>query len=84
VAYCKPSLDMNYDLANCAVWGMKEELLTRVQFCKLVQLVTLQTVTLEEELLASKERVLNPSKGVSFTPRKKPRFSSDPTWEYAV
>jgi hypothetical protein len=26
---------------------------------------------------------LNPAKGVSFTPRKKTRFSLDPSWEYA-
>jgi hypothetical protein len=82
VAYSKPSLDMNYDLASC-VWNMKHEVLTRVQFRELVQLVTSQAVTSEEELLATKERVMNPAKGVSFTPRKKPRFSSDPSWEYA-
>jgi hypothetical protein len=44
--------------------------------------VTLQAVTMKEELIAANERVMNPSKGVSFTPRKKPQFSSDPSWEY--
>lgn len=82
IAYSKPSLDMNYDLASC-VWEMKGDIITRVQFRELVQLVTSQAVTTKEELLATKERVMNPSKGVSFTPRKKPRFSSEPTWEYA-
>jgi hypothetical protein len=62
---------------------MKNEILTRVQFQELVQLVMLQAVTSEEELLATKERVTNLAKGVSFMPRKEPRFSSNPTWEYA-
>jgi hypothetical protein len=35
------------------------------------------------ELLEAKERVLNPAKGVSFTPRKKPWFSSNSSLEYA-
>lgn len=82
IAYSKPSLDMNYDLASC-VWEMKGEIITRVQFRELMQLITSQSVTTKEELLATKERVMNPAKGVSFTPRKKPRFSLDPTWEYA-
>jgi hypothetical protein len=45
--------------------------------------VTSQSVTTKEELIATKERVMNPAKGVRFTPRKKLRFSSDPSWEYA-
>jgi hypothetical protein len=34
-------------------------------------------------LLDTKARVLNPAKGVSFTPRKKSRFSLDSSWEYS-
>jgi hypothetical protein len=34
------------------------------------------------ELGAIKQRILNPSSGVSFTPRKKPRYSDD-SWEFA-
>jgi hypothetical protein len=74
VAYSQPALDMSYELAGC-VWDMKMDILTRVQFRELVQLVTSQAVTTKEELIATKERVMNPAKGVSFTPRKKPRFS---------
>jgi hypothetical protein len=82
VAYSKPALDMNLGLASCVV-EMQHEALTRVQFRELVHLVTSRAVSSKEELLVTKERVMDPAKGVSFTPRKKPRFSSDPTWEYA-
>jgi hypothetical protein len=36
-----------------------------------------------EELTDATTRIRNPAKGVSFTPRKKPRFSMDSTWDYA-
>jgi hypothetical protein len=38
---------------------------------------------MKEELLDTKIHVLHPAKGVSFTPRRKPRFSSNYSWEYA-
>jgi hypothetical protein len=82
LGYTKPALDTTYALASC-VWAMRHEPLSRVQFRELIQLITSQSVTTEEELLDAKARVLNPAKGVSFTPRKKPRFSSDASWEYA-
>jgi hypothetical protein len=62
------------------MWG---EALMRVQFLELVQLITSQSVTTEDELLNVKARIMNPEKGVSFTPQNMPRFSSDLSWEYA-
>jgi hypothetical protein len=82
LGYTKPALDTTYALASY-VWAMRHEPLTRVQFCKLIQLITSQSVTTEEELLEAKAWVLNLAKGVSFTPRKKPRFSLESSWEYA-
>jgi hypothetical protein len=80
--YVSPSLHNDYDMA-ASVWDMRAEEITRVQFRKLADLVKTQAVTTKEELLDAKVRVLDPAKGVSFTPRKKPRFLSESSWEYA-
>jgi hypothetical protein len=80
--FMTPTLSIDYDLSD-NIWSMRLEQLTRVQFQELVTLVQTLDVTTVEELDDAKKRILNPSKGVSFTPRKKPRFSTDSTWEYA-
>jgi hypothetical protein len=80
--FMTPALSTGFELAS-DVWDMRSEMLSRVQFQELVALVRSQEVTTSEELLEAKTRIQNPAKGVSFTPRKKPRFSNDPTWEYA-
>jgi hypothetical protein len=82
VAYSEPALDTNLGLASCVV-EMQHEALTRVQFRELVHLVTSRAVSSREELLVTKERVMDMAKRVSFTSRKKPRLPSAPTWEYA-
>jgi hypothetical protein len=69
--YVSPSLHNDYNMAS-SVWDMRSEDITRVQFRELADLVKTQAVTTKEELLDAKTRVLNPAKGVSFTPRKNP------------
>jgi hypothetical protein len=71
-----PALNRAIPLAN-SILDLKAEALTRIQFKKLVNLVLDNEVGSAEELLLAKDRVMNPASGVSFTPRKKPRFSSD-------
>jgi hypothetical protein len=75
-------LSTDFDLSD-DIWNMRTEYLTRVQFRELVFLVRTQDVTMVEELEDAKARIMNPAKGVSFTPRKKPRFLTDSSWEYA-
>jgi hypothetical protein len=65
-----------------SILDLKAEALTRIQFKELFKLVLDNEVGSAEELLAAKDRVMNPALGVSFTPRKKPRFSSDQFDEY--
>jgi hypothetical protein len=77
-----PTLSTGFDLSN-DIWDMRLEDLMRVQFEELVALVCLQDVTASKELLDAKGRIQNPVKGGSFMPRKKHRFSTDSTWDYA-
>jgi hypothetical protein len=76
-----PALNRSIPLAD-SILELKGEALTRVQFKELVDLVLDNEVGTAEELLSAKDRVMNPAQGVSFTPRKKPRFSSDQFDEY--
>jgi hypothetical protein len=78
--YMVPSLAGTFSLA-ASVYALRGEAVTRVQFNELVGLIKSQEVTTEDELLDVKDRVMADS-GVSFTPRKKPRFSSESTFEY--
>jgi hypothetical protein len=56
--------------------------MTRVQFKELVEAVTRGDATDEKELAVVKSRIQDPASGVSFSPRKKPRFLDD-SWEFA-
>jgi hypothetical protein len=78
--YLVPSLAGTFSLAS-TIYGIRGEALTRVQFNELVGLVKSQGVTTEDELFDVKDRILADS-GVSFTPRKKPRFSAESSFEY--
>jgi uncharacterized coiled-coil protein SlyX len=80
--FVQPSLKMTYRLA-IDLFDLKGEALTRIQFKELVELITNLEVTTVEELLDAKDRVVNPARGVSFTPRKKPRFSSGMLDDYS-
>jgi hypothetical protein len=80
IGYCTPTLDSRVKLAG-AVWEMRGQELDRVQVKELMEAVTRGDAITVLELVAIKARVLNPSSGVSFTPRKKPRYSED-TWEF--
>jgi hypothetical protein len=73
--YLKPSLPIATTLAE-SVYDLRAEPLSRVHFKELVDLVQHGDVGSVEELIDSKDRIINPSRGVSFTPRKKPRFSN--------
>jgi hypothetical protein len=74
--YLKPSLLLTLALA-IDVYNLRAEPLLPVQFKELVKLVQHGDVSLVEELIDSKDRIItNPSRGISFTPCKKPRFSS--------
>ncbi len=63
------------------IYAIQGEAVTRVQFNELVGLLKSQAVTTEDELFEVKERIMAES-GVSFTPRKKPRFSSESAYKY--
>jgi hypothetical protein len=78
--YVEPPLSMTYTLAP-ALFEMRGDDMTRVQFNELVGLITRRQVTAPEELFDVKER-LTKAVSVSFTPRKKPRFSSESTYDY--
>jgi hypothetical protein len=80
VGFQSPSLSMTHGLA-VDVYGFRGETLTRLQVSELFDLVRTGAVVTFEELMAAKFRVLNPTEGVSFTPRKKPRFSTS-DWDY--
>jgi hypothetical protein len=69
VGYCTPTLDSRLKLAG-AIWGMRGEELGRVQVKELMEAVMQGDAITVAELEAIKARVLNPSSGVSFTPRK--------------
>jgi hypothetical protein len=71
--YLKPSLLVTLNLA-LNVYDLRSEPLSQVQFKELVELVQGGEVGSVEELINSKERIVNPTCGVSFTPPKKPRF----------
>jgi hypothetical protein len=70
-----PGLNMACLLA-VDLYNLRGESLTRVQFKELVDMIVNLEVSTVDELLDAKDRVLNPARGVSFTPRKKPRFLS--------
>jgi hypothetical protein len=80
--FSTPGLNMTYLLAM-GLFDLRGEPLTRVQFKELVDLLVNREVSTVEELLDAKDRVLNPARGVSFTTRKKPRFSSGLMDDYA-
>jgi hypothetical protein len=78
--YLEPAMDMTFSLST-ALYDLRGAVLTRVQFNELIGLIKDQSVTTPDEFLEVKSRVTGKS-GVSFTPRKKPRFSTDSTYEY--
>jgi hypothetical protein len=79
--YVEPPLSMTYELAP-ALYDMRGEEMTRVEFKELVGLITTRKVTASAELFEVKERLTKPV-AVSFTPRKKPRFSEESMYDYA-
>jgi hypothetical protein len=81
VAFMVPSLDSR-ELLAAAVWEMRTEEITRVEFKALFQAVVDGDASNESELAVIKGRILSPSSGVGFTPRKKPRYS-DSSWDFA-
>jgi hypothetical protein len=80
IGYLTPTLDSRIKLAD-AIWDMRGEELSRIQFKDLMEAVINGDAVTEAELAAIKKRVLNPASGVSYTPRKKPRYSED-TWDF--
>jgi hypothetical protein len=78
--YVEPPLSMTYSL-GASLYDMRGEDMTRVEFNELVGLIIGGQVTAPEELLEVKER-LTRAVPVSFTPRKKPRFSTGSLVEY--
>jgi hypothetical protein len=81
IGYLTPSVDSRIKLAG-AIWEMRGEDLGRVQIKELMEAATRGGAIDVIELGAIKQRILNPSSGVSFTPRKKPLYSDD-SWEFA-
>jgi hypothetical protein len=71
-----PALDTRVALAN-AIWQMRGDELTRVQFKELIEAVIAGDAA---ELAIVKSRTLDPGEGVSFTPTKKPRYSDG--WDF--
>jgi hypothetical protein len=78
VAYLTPAIDSRVKLAD-EIWEMRSEELTRVQFSELMEAAISGDAQSADELSTIKTRVLDPGANVRFTPRKKPRYSSD-TW----
>jgi hypothetical protein len=70
-----------FSLAGSSLYALRGEVLTRVQFNRLVGAIKSQAVTTPEELFDVKDRMTAGS-GMSFTPRKKPRFSPESSYEY--
>jgi hypothetical protein len=80
-AYLLPALDSRELLAS-QIWEMRTKDITRVEFKALFQAVISGDAANETELKAIKIRIMNPTAGVSFTPRKKPRYSDDSSWDF--
>ena len=82
VGYLQDSLPTSFGLAS-SVYELRGADLTRVQFTKMVAMVKSREVEAPDELKAVLGRIANPAKGVTFTPRKKPKFSGDEShWDY--
>jgi hypothetical protein len=79
LGHVSPSLDSQVPLGNL-VWDMRGEELTRLQFKELFEAVQAGDASDAAELATIKSKILDPSSGVGFTPRKKPRYSEE--WEY--
>jgi hypothetical protein len=79
LGHVSPSLDSQVPLGEL-VWDMRVENLTRLQFKKLFEAVQGGDASDAAELATIKSKILDPSSGVGFTPRKKPRYSEE--WEY--
>jgi hypothetical protein len=77
-----PALDAKSPHAE-AIWDMRWEELSRIQFKELVEAVQGKGGEMidESDLKVVKAKILNPSSGVSFTPRKKARYSAE-SWEF--
>jgi hypothetical protein len=82
VGYLQDSLPTSFGLAS-SVYELRGADLTRVQFTEMVAMVKSREVETPDELKAVLGRIANPAKGVTFTPRKKPKFSGDEShWDY--
>jgi hypothetical protein len=79
IGYLTPSVNSRVKLAD-VIWEMRGEELPRLQVKELMEAIINGDATSRAELEAIKERTVNPSSGVSFTPRKKPRYSDD--WDF--
>lgn len=80
VAHLTPAMDSRIKLAE-AIWDMRGEDLTRIQFVELMEAAITGDASSVTELAEIKTRVLDPTSKISFTPRKKPRYSTD-AWEF--
>jgi hypothetical protein len=80
VAHLTPAMDSRIKLAE-AIWDMRGEDLSRIQFVELMEAAITGDASSLSELAEIKTRVLEPTSKISFTPRKKPRYSSD-RWEF--
>jgi hypothetical protein len=80
-AYFLPTLDSRELLAT-AIWEMRSDEITCVEFKALFQAVIDGNASNETELATIKACIMDPSAGVGFTPRKKPRYSEESSWEF--
>jgi hypothetical protein len=76
IGYLPPFVVSCIKLAN-AIWDMRGENLGRVQIKELMEAAIKGDAINQTKLGAIKQRILNPFSRVSFTPRKKPRYSDN-------